>query len=276
MADEWATGAANASLDLGQGARFAQGAADALRSVGIKPLEGAKIAQSIAGVANKPEFAGNDLLAGAAKNVADDIAKWTGSGGVIDAVALDAIRKNSVNAAIQQLRPGVDATTQRNLAAGVLSKVKPLIDDALEAAGGLLCLRLGARLCQGIFCFQQIAEAFLQIDIQFNSTLRQLFDSDRAAAQLGILLALVFLQMRNKSDLLSKRGIEDAELRPCTDAVHQRQQLCFTPARQPLAVQCCAILLIHFLLRTKTTTACNAVIGRAGRDVDKTGVLQRL
>ena len=137
MADEWATGAANASLDLGQGARFAQGAADALRSVGIKPLEGAKIAQSIAGVANKPEFAGNDLLAGAAKNVADDIAKWTGSGGVIDAVALDAIRKNSVNAAIQQLRPGVDATTQRNLAAGVLSKVKPLIDDALESAGGV-------------------------------------------------------------------------------------------------------------------------------------------
>ena len=137
MADEWATGAANASLDLGQGARFAQGAADALRSVGIKPLEGAKIAQSIAGVANKPEFAGNDLLAGAAKNVADDIAKWTGGGGVIDAVALDAIRKNSVNAAIQQLRPGVDATTQRNLAAGVLSKVKPLIDDALESAGGV-------------------------------------------------------------------------------------------------------------------------------------------
>jgi hypothetical protein len=137
MADDWATGAANASLNLGQGARFAQGAADALRSVGIKPLEGAKIAQSIAGVANKPEFAGNDLLAGAAKNVADDIAKWTSSGGVIDAVALDAIRKNSVNAAIQQLRPGVDATTQRNLAAGVLSKVKPLIDDALEAAGGV-------------------------------------------------------------------------------------------------------------------------------------------
>jgi hypothetical protein len=137
MADEWATGAANASLDLGQGARFAQGAADALRSVGIKPLEGAKISQSIAGIANKPEFAGNDLIAGAAKNVADDIAKWTGGGGVIDAVALDAIRKNSVNAAIQQLRPGVDATTQRNLAAGVLSKVKPLIDDALEAAGGV-------------------------------------------------------------------------------------------------------------------------------------------
>ena len=136
MADDWATGAANASLDLGQGARFAQGAADALRSVGIKPIEGATLSKSISTLANKPEFAGNDLLAGAAKNVADDIAKWTDSGGVLDLVALEAIRKNSVNAAIQQMRPGVDATTQRNLAAGVLNKIKPLIDDTIEAAGG--------------------------------------------------------------------------------------------------------------------------------------------
>jgi hypothetical protein len=136
MADEWATGAANASLDLGQGARFAQGAADALRAVGIKPIESATLSKSISTLANKPEFAGNDLLAGAAKNVADDIAKWTDSGGVLDLVALEAIRKNSVNAAIQQMRPGVDATTQRNLAAGVLNKIKPLIDDTIEAAGG--------------------------------------------------------------------------------------------------------------------------------------------
>ena len=136
MSDDWASQAANASLDLGQGARFAQGAADSLRSAGIKPLEGATLAQNISGIANKPEFAGNDLLSGAAKNVAEDIAKWTDSGGVVDARALDAIRKNSVNAAIQQLRPGADATTQRNLAAGVLSKIKPLIDDAIESAGG--------------------------------------------------------------------------------------------------------------------------------------------
>jgi hypothetical protein len=134
--NEWSSKAADASLDLGQGARFAQGAADALRSVGVKPLETAPLIQNIKSMTNRPEFAGNDLLAGAAKNVADDIAKWTASNGVIDAVALEAIRKNSVNAAIQQLRPGADATTQRNLAAGVLAKIKPVIDDAIEAAGG--------------------------------------------------------------------------------------------------------------------------------------------
>jgi hypothetical protein len=134
--NEWSNKAAQASLDLGQGARFAQSAADALRSVGIKPLEGQKLAQSISTIANKPEFAGNDVLAGAVKTVADDIAKWTSSGGVIDARALDAIRKNSVNAAIQKLRPGMDATAQRNLAASVLTDIRPALVDAIEAAGG--------------------------------------------------------------------------------------------------------------------------------------------
>lgn len=114
----------------------ASGAEKALRSVGIAPLETAPIIARLKTVTDKPEFAGNDLLAGATKNVADDLVKWTANNGVIDANALEAIRKNSVNAAIQQLRPGADATTQRNLAAGVLAKIKPAIDDAIEAAGG--------------------------------------------------------------------------------------------------------------------------------------------
>ena len=137
MADEWATQAANGSLDLGQGARMAQGAADSLRSAGIKPLNAPALVTKIKSVATNPEFAGNDVMSTAVKNVADDIAKWTTSGGLIDAVALDAIRKNSVNAAIRQLNPGADATTQKNLAAGVLSKLKPIIDDAIEGAGGV-------------------------------------------------------------------------------------------------------------------------------------------
>jgi len=136
MSDEWASQAANASLDLGQGARFSQAAADALRSVGIKPLEGAPLANQIAAISKNPSFAGNDLVEGAVQRVAEDIAKWTGQGGVIDAKALEAIRKNAVNAAIAKLRPGADATAQRNLAAGVMSNIKPLIDDAIEAAGG--------------------------------------------------------------------------------------------------------------------------------------------
>ena len=155
MSDDWAAQAATGSLDLGQGARFAQAAADAMRAVGIKPLEGAPLVKSITAIANKPEYAGNDILAGAVKTVADDIAKWTSSGGVIDLKALDAIRKNSVTAAIQQLRPGADATTQRNLASSVLTKIKPLIDDAIEAAGGTGYKQYLADYAKGM---QQIAE----------------------------------------------------------------------------------------------------------------------
>ena len=136
MSDNWASKAASASLDLGQGARFAQGAADALRSVGIKPLEGASLARRISSIGNNPRFAGDDVLVGAVKNVADDIAKWTNNGGVVDAIALDAIRKNSVNAAIQKLRPGIDATSQRNLASKVLGDIRPIIIDAIEESGG--------------------------------------------------------------------------------------------------------------------------------------------
>lgn len=134
--NEWSDKAAQASLDLGQGARFAQSAADAMRNVGIKPLEGNKLARSVLSITNNPSFAGNDVLIGAVQNVADDIAKWTSSGGVIDARALDAIRKNSVNAAVERLRPGMDATSQRNLAAGVLTDIKPVLINAIEDAGG--------------------------------------------------------------------------------------------------------------------------------------------
>lgn len=135
-ADEWASKAATASLDLGEGSRFAQAAANTLRANGIKPLEGQQLVSSISRIKTNPEYAGNDLIAGAADNVARDIAQWTAKNGIIDAKALEAIRKNSVTAAIQQLRPGMDATSQRNLAAGVLSDIKPLIDDAIEASGG--------------------------------------------------------------------------------------------------------------------------------------------
>lgn len=133
---EWSDKAAQASLDLGQGARFAQSAADALRGVGIKPIEGKKLAQSVSQIAENPSFAGDDVLIGAVQGVADDIAKWTSNGGVIDARALDAIRKNSVNAAVQKLRPGIDATSQRNLASKVLTDIKPLLVNAIEESGG--------------------------------------------------------------------------------------------------------------------------------------------
>lgn len=136
MADRWASDAANASLDLGQGARFAQAAADSLRSFGIKPLKTDSLISSIQNITKNPKFAGNRDLLTSVDTVADDIARWTDKNGVIDVNALEAIRKNSVNGVIQKLYPNADATAQKRLASDVLSSIRPLIDDAIEATGG--------------------------------------------------------------------------------------------------------------------------------------------
>ena len=133
---EWSDKAAQASLDLGQGAKFAGDAAGVLRRYGVKPLKGAELAQKIANIANNEAYAGNDILEASVKRVVDDINKWTGSGGVIDLKAMDAIRKNSVNAAVRDLLKGQLPTIQQEAAASAMAKIKPLIDDAIEAAGG--------------------------------------------------------------------------------------------------------------------------------------------
>ena len=133
---EWADNAAQASLDLGHGSRIARDTAAAMRAEGIAPLESAPLIRKISEVANNPEFKGDDVLIGSLRRVVKEIGKATDADGVIDGVALDAIRKNAVNAAIARLRPNMDATSQRKLASSVLTSIKPHIDDAINAAGG--------------------------------------------------------------------------------------------------------------------------------------------
>jgi len=133
---QWSDAAAQGSLDAGEMARSFQGAADALRSTGIKPLETKPLVENILAIGRNPQFAGNDLIEASVKNVADDMAKWTSVNGIIPGDALDAIRKNSVNAAIRKLMAGADPTTQQQAASSVMSKIRPLIVDAIENAGG--------------------------------------------------------------------------------------------------------------------------------------------
>jgi hypothetical protein len=135
-ADEVATQAANASLPFGEAARFAQAGANSLAAHGLAPLKSDAVVASLARVSKAPEFAGNRDLTTAINRVGKDIMEWTNSGGVIDAFALDSIRKNSVNSAIRELYPNAEATVQKELAAKVLGKIKPVIVDAVEKAGG--------------------------------------------------------------------------------------------------------------------------------------------
>jgi len=135
-ADEVASKAAEGSLIFGEAARFKQAAADSLAAYGLKPLTAKSVISRINGILRNPEFAGNDVIEGAVKSFGDDVVKWTNNNGVVDAFALDSLRKNSVNATIEKLRPGLDQTAKKNLAAKVMADLKTPIINAIEEAGG--------------------------------------------------------------------------------------------------------------------------------------------
>ena len=135
-ADDVATQAAEGSLIFGEASRFATAAANSLEAHGLKPLKSDAIVTNIEKTLADPKLApGNRDLQRALGRVAADIKQWTNLGGVIDAWALDTIRKNSVNAVAKQLHPN-DPKAQKELAAKVLESVRPSIVKAVEDAGG--------------------------------------------------------------------------------------------------------------------------------------------
>jgi hypothetical protein len=134
-ADEVATQAAEGSLRFGEAARFADAAAQSLEAHGLRPLKANSVISALNAKLKDPAVAGNRDLEKAVVRVGEDIAKWTNNGGVIDAFALDSIRKNSVNAVAKELFKD-DAKAQKRFASEVLSSVRPVIVDAIEKAGG--------------------------------------------------------------------------------------------------------------------------------------------
>ena len=134
-AEDVARQAAEGSLRFGDAGRFARAAEQSLEAHGLRPLEASSIINSIRTKLNDPAIAGNRELSIALNRVGNDIAKWTSEGGVVDAFALDAIRKNSINSVAQQLFKD-DKKAQREFAGKVLESVKPVLIDAIENAGG--------------------------------------------------------------------------------------------------------------------------------------------
>jgi hypothetical protein len=135
-AEQVALDAAEGSLRFGDAARFARAAEQSLEAHGLRPLTGESVVASITGKLRDPQFAGNADIRNSLINVAKDIRQWTTKGGVIDAFALDSIRKNSVNATIQKMYPAASKQEQKALASKVLESIKPTIIDSIESAGG--------------------------------------------------------------------------------------------------------------------------------------------
>jgi len=134
-ADRVAAEAAEGSLIFGEASRFATAVANSLEAHGLKPLKIEKVTAYIDKLLADPKLApGNRDLVRLLTMTKNDLVKWTNAGGVIDAWAVDTIRKN-LNANARRIA-GADPTAQKELAAKVNQSVNPILVDAIEAAGG--------------------------------------------------------------------------------------------------------------------------------------------
>ena len=133
-AEEVATGAAESSLRLGEVARDAAATAKSLKAYGLEPLKPNAIISSLETKLANPDIATNTDAARALTRIKDMLADWTNNAGIITPEALYAIRKNGVTSALADFQGSEDA--KRKLAQTVLTEVRPLIDDAIEQAGG--------------------------------------------------------------------------------------------------------------------------------------------
>ena len=136
LADRIAEKPAAESLILGQASRFKQMQVDSLAEHGLRPLDGGSIIRNLSAKISDPRIGSESIKEKVLTTVRDRLDKWTNSGGVIDASALYGIRKSAVNDAIETLMGGADPKAKSRAAAGLLREVKPLIDDAIEKAGG--------------------------------------------------------------------------------------------------------------------------------------------
>jgi hypothetical protein len=127
--------AAKGSLVFGEASRFATAAADSLAAHNLTPLKIDKVTAYIDNILADPKLApGNRDLVRLLNMTKNDLIKWTNAGGVIDAYAVDTLRKN-LNANARRIA-GPDPIAQKELASKVSQSVNPVLVDAIEAAGG--------------------------------------------------------------------------------------------------------------------------------------------
>jgi len=128
--------AAEESQRAGARARAAESTLQSMKDRGLKPITAADLTGPISRQLRNPDIATNREASAALTRINQMLGDWENEFGVVTPEALYAIRKNGVVGVIRELNPGMDAKSQDKLAASVLTKVKPLFDDAIEKAGG--------------------------------------------------------------------------------------------------------------------------------------------
>ena len=133
-AEDFATIEAQRKAELAQ----LQYVKDSLAAHGMAPINTDNIVKNISAKLLDPKIGPSDVNTSVLSTVANKIKEWTAiNGGVIDAEALYTIRKEAVNEAIMaKLGSNADPKASAKYAAKLLGEIRPLIDDAIEKAGG--------------------------------------------------------------------------------------------------------------------------------------------
>jgi hypothetical protein len=138
-ADQLANQAAAESLAQGEAARIAESKIADLKANGLNPLNINGVTGKLRGLATAPGTRADPVQVRVLSSIEQQIKDLAArNGGVIDANDLYQIRKTGINDTIEaELRSGgLDPITQSKVTAELLGKVRSMVDDAIEAAGG--------------------------------------------------------------------------------------------------------------------------------------------
>jgi len=136
LAERKGQGAADASLIMGEGARFAQSQADSLAAYGLKPLNVGSLINRISAKLHDPKIGTNVDTKKALRIVQAQLEEWTTKGGgQITAEAVHGIRRNLNNTIERTLGAG-DPVSLKAEAAKIGMSIRPMLDDAITNAGG--------------------------------------------------------------------------------------------------------------------------------------------
>ena len=138
-ADELANKAAAESLAQGEVARTAEAKLAELSDRGLAPLNIDAVTGKLRSLATAPGTRADPLQVRVMTNLENQIRGLTErAGGVMDVRDLYQIRKTGINDVIEaELRSGgLDPSTQSKRIAEMLGQIRPMVDDAIEAAGG--------------------------------------------------------------------------------------------------------------------------------------------
>ena len=108
-----------------------------LEDYGLRPLDAGAITSAIDAKLAQPGLRASSNVTNVLQAVKDDIANLTAKGGgAIDAHDLYTLRKEGINERIMQIMGQTDPKISAKVTRQVLQEVRPLIDDAIEKAGG--------------------------------------------------------------------------------------------------------------------------------------------